>query len=48
MTEMMTNHDTSLGNVILRTSNGFPAMVFIINHVNDVIDVHDHLTNARL
>ena len=44
----MTNHDNSLGNIILTTSNGFPTMVFILNHVNDVTNIHDQLTNAHL
>ena len=46
--EMMTNHNNSLENIILTTSNCFPTMVYIINHVNDITNVHGHLSNTHL
>ena len=42
------NHDKPSEIVEIKTSNGFPTMVFTIDHVNDVTDIHDHLTKARL
>ena len=41
------NHDKPSEIVKIMTSNGFPPKVSTIDHVNDVTDIHDQLTNAR-